>query len=49
MSSGSELVAHRPNAEAARADERHLRILLVEGRSLVADELREAGVNLGQS
>ncbi|GEM_PF-3493539 len=41
MSTGAEFAGHRPHGDDARPDERHVRILLVEGRTLVADELRQ--------
>jgi len=41
MSTGAEFAGHRPNGDDARPDERHVRIILVEGRALVADELRQ--------
>ncbi|MCR9094974.1 MAG: response regulator [bacterium] len=41
MATGAEFAGHRPHGDDARPDERHVRILLVEGRSLVADEIRE--------
>lgn len=42
MATGAEFAEHRPRGEDARPDERHVRILLVEGRSLVADEIRQS-------
>lgn len=46
MSTGTEYAGHRPHGEDARPDERHVRILLVEGQSMLADEIRIA---LGQA
>jgi DNA-binding NtrC family response regulator len=40
MSTGAEFAGHRPHAEEGRADERHVRILLVENQTELADELR---------
>lgn len=42
MATGAEFAGHRPRGEDARPDERHLRILLVEGQSVVADEIRQS-------
>lgn len=41
MSSGVEFVEHRPHGNDARADERFVRILFVEDRMDLADEIRE--------
>ena len=41
MATGAEFAGHRPHGDDARPDERHVRILLVEGQSVVADEIRE--------
>ena len=41
MATGAEFAGHRPHGDDARPDERHVRILLVEGQSLVADEIRQ--------
>lgn len=40
MSTGAEFAGHRPHGEDARPDERYLRILLVEGKTDLADEIR---------
>ena len=42
MATGAEFAGHRPHGEDARPDERHVRILLVEGQSVVADEIRQS-------
>lgn len=41
MATGAEFAGHRPHGDDARPDERHVRVLLVEGQSLVADEIRQ--------
>ena len=46
MSTGAEFSGHRPRGDDARRDERFVRILLVEDRTVVADELRQS---LGQA
>lgn len=40
MSTGAEFAGHRPQSEDARADEKFVRILFVEDRTAVADEIR---------
>lgn len=42
MSTGTEFAGHRPHGEDARADERFVRILLVEDRTELADEIRQS-------
>ncbi len=42
MATGAEFAEHRPRGEDARPDERHVRILMVEGHSVVADEIRQS-------
>lgn len=46
MSTGAEFAGHRPRGDDARSDERFVRILLVENRSALADEIRQS---LGQA
>jgi DNA-binding NtrC family response regulator len=46
MTTAAEFAGHRPHAEEARADERHVRVLLVETETELADELRQS---LGQT
>jgi DNA-binding NtrC family response regulator len=46
MSTGAEFVGHRPKAMESREDEKFVRILFVEDREDVADEIRLA---LGQA
>jgi DNA-binding NtrC family response regulator len=46
MSTGTDFVGHRPHGDDARPDERFVRILLVEGREAVAEEIRQ---NLGRT
>lgn len=41
MSTGAEFAGHRPHGEDARPDERFVRILLIEDRSVLADEIRQ--------
>jgi DNA-binding NtrC family response regulator len=41
MSTAAEFAGHRPHAEEARADERHVRVLLVETEMELAEELRQ--------
>ena len=42
MSTGAEFAGHRPHGSDARSDETFVRILLVEGRSEIADEIRQS-------
>jgi DNA-binding NtrC family response regulator len=42
MSSGAEFVAHRPRGADGRVNEKFVRILFVEDRSDVADEIRKS-------
>ena len=42
MSTGAEFAGHRPHGEEARSDERYVRILLVEDRTELADEIRHS-------
>jgi DNA-binding NtrC family response regulator len=42
MSTGAEFADHRPHADEARVDETFVRILFVEDRTDVADEIRQA-------
>ena len=42
MSTGTEFAGHRPHGDDARSDERFVRILLVEERSELADEIRQS-------
>jgi DNA-binding NtrC family response regulator len=42
MSTGAEFAGHRPHGEDARPDERFVRILLVEDRTELADEIRQS-------
>ena len=46
MSTGTEFVGHRPRGEEARIDEKYVRILFVEDRTDVAEEIR---VTLGRA
>lgn len=46
MSTGAEFSGRRPRSDDARSEERHLRVLLVEGEDVLADEIRE---NLGRA
>lgn len=46
VSTGTEFAAHRPHGDDARSDERFVRILLVEDRAVLADEIRQS---LGQA
>lgn len=46
MSTGTEFAGHRPHGNDARPDERFVRILLVEDRIDLADEIRQ---NLGKA
>lgn len=46
MSTGTEFADHRPHGNDGRADERYVRILLVEDRMDLADEIRQ---NLGKA
>lgn len=46
MSTGAEFADHRPRGEDTRVDEKFVRILFVEDRTEVADEIRET---LGQA
>jgi DNA-binding NtrC family response regulator len=49
MSTGAEFAGHRPHGNDARSDERFVRILLVEGRSELADEIRQSLGNAGRA
>lgn len=40
MSTGAEFAGHRPHTDEARPDERHVRVLLVEAETDLAEELR---------
>jgi len=40
MSTATDFADHRPHSDEARPDERYVRVLLVEDRSAVADEIR---------
>ena len=40
MSTGAEFAGHRPHGEDGRPDERYVRILLVEEKTEIADEIR---------
>ncbi len=42
MSTGAEFAGHRPHGDDARSDERNVRILLVEDRSMLAEEIRQS-------
>jgi DNA-binding NtrC family response regulator len=42
MSTGTEFAGHRPHGDDARSDERFVRILLVEDRPVLADEIRQS-------
>ena len=42
MSTGSEFAGHRPHGDDARPDERYVRILFVEERPEVAEEIRQS-------
>jgi len=42
MSTGSEFAGHRPCGEESRADEKFVRILFIEDRTDVADEIRSS-------
>ena len=42
MSTGSEFAGHRPHGNDARPDERFVRILFVEERPEVAEEIRQS-------
>lgn len=46
MSTGAEFAGHRPHGEDARPDERFVRILLVEEKPELAEEIRQ---NLGRA
>lgn len=42
MSTGAEFAGHRPHGDDARPDERYVRILFVEERPEVAEEIRQS-------
>lgn len=46
MSTGTEFISHRPRGEEARLDEKFVRVLFVEDRTDVAEEVR---VTLGRA
>ena len=42
MRTGTDFADHRPHGDDARPDERFVRILLIEGREAVAEEIRQS-------